>query len=30
MRGGEMARAHYYLGGIHWRNREYKQAADLV
>jgi len=28
VRAGETALAHYYLGGIHWRKREYEQAAD--
>jgi tetratricopeptide (TPR) repeat protein len=26
--GDEMSLAHYYLGGIYWGRREYKQAAD--
>lgn len=26
--GAEMSLAHYYLGGIYWGRREYKQAAD--
>ena len=24
----ELAKAHYYLGGIYWGNREYSRAAD--
>jgi tetratricopeptide (TPR) repeat protein len=24
----QVAKAHYYLGGIHWGNREYNRAAD--
>jgi regulator of sirC expression with transglutaminase-like and TPR domain len=24
----ELSMAHYYLGGIYWRNKEYKRAAD--
>jgi cytochrome c-type biogenesis protein CcmH/NrfG len=26
--GGDIARAHYYLGGIYWEQHEYKRAAD--
>ena len=26
--GDKLALAHKYLGGVYWRNREYKQAAD--
>jgi len=26
--GGEIARAHYYLGGIYWQQHEYKRAAE--
>ncbi|HEV7374641.1 MAG TPA: tetratricopeptide repeat protein [Pyrinomonadaceae bacterium] len=26
--GSELSQAHYYLGGIYWRKKEYKRAAD--
>jgi tetratricopeptide (TPR) repeat protein len=26
--GSELSQAHYYLGGIYWRKKEYKLAAD--
>ena len=26
--GGEVARAHYYLGGLYWEMKQYKRAAD--
>ena len=26
--GGEVARAHYYLGGLYWELKQYKRAAD--
>lgn len=26
--GGELARAHYYLGGLYWEQKQYKRAAD--
>ncbi|MFL6257893.1 MAG: tetratricopeptide repeat protein [Pyrinomonadaceae bacterium] len=26
--GGEIARAHYYLGGLYWEQKQYKRAAD--
>jgi Flp pilus assembly protein TadD len=26
----QVAKAHYYLGGIYWGNREYKRAADAL
>lgn len=26
--GNELSQAHYYLGGLYWRRREYKRAAD--
>lgn len=26
--GGELARAHYYLGGIYWEQRDYRRAAN--
>jgi Flp pilus assembly protein TadD len=26
--GGEIARAHYYLGGLYWELKQYKRAAD--
>ena len=26
--GGNLSQAHYYLGGIYWRKKEYKRAAD--
>ncbi|HEX8098255.1 MAG TPA: tetratricopeptide repeat protein, partial [Pyrinomonadaceae bacterium] len=26
--GDQMGLAHYYLGGIYWRKRDYKRAAD--
>ena len=26
--GGEVARAHYYLGGLYWEQKQYKRAAE--
>lgn len=26
--GGQLGLAHYYLGGLYWRRREYRRAAD--
>jgi TolA-binding protein len=26
--GGELAVAHYYLGGIYWGRKDYRRAAD--
>lgn len=28
MGGGSLSPAHYYLGGIYWRKKDYKRAAD--
>ena len=26
--GNQLALAHYYLGGLYWKRREYQQAAE--